>query len=228
MALFRGIQEYIALDANNITLVFDSGNIVNISGNIFLYPPQGHPILYKYKLHRGTVLRREKRLSVWTDGDSHIRIPQSPSLILNSSFTFLIYASPNGEIGSIIEYYVRDSMLGLQMWFFHTWNTLCVYMNANRNIYSTRDVREYRWYFLGFSYDMRTNNLSAWKDGDKVGTQASSTHINMTAITSGDIYLGFRKKESWYWRGGGVACLMMYGAALSRDLVATWPVLSWP
>ena len=46
MALFRGIQEYIALDANNITLVFDSGNIVNISGNIFLYPPQGHSILY--------------------------------------------------------------------------------------------------------------------------------------------------------------------------------------
>ena len=48
MALFRWIQEYIALDANNISLVFDSGNIVNISGNIFLYPPQGHPILYKY------------------------------------------------------------------------------------------------------------------------------------------------------------------------------------
>ena len=48
MALFREIQEYIALDANNITLVFDSGNIVNISGNIFLYPPQGHPKLYKY------------------------------------------------------------------------------------------------------------------------------------------------------------------------------------
>ena len=49
MALFRGIQEYIALNANNITLVFDSGNIVNISGNIFLYPPQGHPILYNYR-----------------------------------------------------------------------------------------------------------------------------------------------------------------------------------
>ena len=51
MALFRGIQEYIALDANNITLVFDSGNIVNISGNIFLYPPQGHPILYNYLIN---------------------------------------------------------------------------------------------------------------------------------------------------------------------------------
>ena len=48
MTLFRGTQEYIALDANNITLIFDSGNIVNISGNIFLYPPQGHPILYNY------------------------------------------------------------------------------------------------------------------------------------------------------------------------------------
>ena len=48
MALFRGIQEYIVLDANNITLVFDSSNIVSISGNILLYPPQGHPILYKY------------------------------------------------------------------------------------------------------------------------------------------------------------------------------------
>ena len=49
MALFQGIQEYIALVANNITLVFDSGNIVNISGKIFLYPPQGHPILYNYQ-----------------------------------------------------------------------------------------------------------------------------------------------------------------------------------
>ena len=51
---FRGIQEYIVLDANNITLVFDSGNIVNISGNIFLYPPQaqGHPILYYYYPYR--------------------------------------------------------------------------------------------------------------------------------------------------------------------------------
>ena len=48
MALFQGIQEYIARDANNIAQVFDSGNIVSISGNIFLYPPQGHPILYKY------------------------------------------------------------------------------------------------------------------------------------------------------------------------------------
>ena len=58
MALFRGIQEYIALDANNITLVFDSGNIVNISGNIFLYPPQGHPILYNYpKRQKGNTLR---------------------------------------------------------------------------------------------------------------------------------------------------------------------------
>ena len=46
MALFREIQEYIALDANSITLLFDSGNIANISGNIFLYPPQGHPVLY--------------------------------------------------------------------------------------------------------------------------------------------------------------------------------------
>ena len=53
MALFRGIQEYIALDANNITLVFDSGNIVNISGNIFSYPSQGHPILYNYPTPEG-------------------------------------------------------------------------------------------------------------------------------------------------------------------------------
>ena len=55
MALFREIQEYIALDANNITLVFDSGNIVNISGNIFLYPPQGHPILYKCLCHQASI-----------------------------------------------------------------------------------------------------------------------------------------------------------------------------
>ena len=47
---FRGIQEYIALDANNITLVFDSGKIVNISCNIFMYPPKGHPISYNYSI----------------------------------------------------------------------------------------------------------------------------------------------------------------------------------
>ena len=65
MALFRGIQEYIALDANNITLVFDSGNIVNISGNIFLYPPQGHPILYKYSyrlLKRTAVMEPDRSI----------------------------------------------------------------------------------------------------------------------------------------------------------------------
>ena len=55
MALFRGIQEYIALDANDITLIFDSGNIVNISGNIFLYPPQGQPILYNYPKHQNEI-----------------------------------------------------------------------------------------------------------------------------------------------------------------------------
>ena len=48
MALFLGIQKYIALDTNNNTLVFVLGNIVNISGNIFLYLPQGHPILFNY------------------------------------------------------------------------------------------------------------------------------------------------------------------------------------
>ena len=47
MAL-RGIQEYIARDANYtyIARVKDEGNIVSIEGNIFLYPPiKRHPIL---------------------------------------------------------------------------------------------------------------------------------------------------------------------------------------
>ena len=46
MAFFRGIQEYIARDANNIAQVDDLDDILSISGNIFLYHPQGHPILY--------------------------------------------------------------------------------------------------------------------------------------------------------------------------------------
>ena len=45
MAL-RGIQEYIARDANNIARFEDEGNIVSISGNIFLDPlKKSHPIL---------------------------------------------------------------------------------------------------------------------------------------------------------------------------------------
>ena len=44
--VFRGIQEYIAQDANNIVWVEDEGNIVSIEGNIFLYTPKkSHPIL---------------------------------------------------------------------------------------------------------------------------------------------------------------------------------------
>ena len=45
MAL-RGIQEYIARDANTIARVDDEGNIVSFEGNIFLSPPKkSHPIL---------------------------------------------------------------------------------------------------------------------------------------------------------------------------------------
>ena len=64
MAL-RGIQEYIARDANNIARVEDmanniarvedEGNIVSIEGNIFLYPPQGHPILFNYPKHKNEI-----------------------------------------------------------------------------------------------------------------------------------------------------------------------------
>ena len=52
MTLFQRMQEYIARDANNIAPVFDSDNIVSISGNIYLYPSQGHPILYNYYPYR--------------------------------------------------------------------------------------------------------------------------------------------------------------------------------
>ena len=46
MAL-RGIQEYIARDANNIARKKDEGNIVSIEGNVFLYAPKkSHPILF--------------------------------------------------------------------------------------------------------------------------------------------------------------------------------------
>ena len=53
MDLFRGILYTYTVSRVTYTdeyraCIFDSGNIVNISGNIFLYPPQGHPILYKY------------------------------------------------------------------------------------------------------------------------------------------------------------------------------------
>ena len=83
MALFRGIQGYIALNANNITLVFDSGNIVNISGNIFLYPPQGHPILYNYYPYRAfggqneTVysMRFVTRMAICPTITTHARTP---------------------------------------------------------------------------------------------------------------------------------------------------------
>ena len=51
MAL-RGIQEYIARDVNNIARVEDECNIVNIEGNIFLYPPIRAIQYYYYYSYR--------------------------------------------------------------------------------------------------------------------------------------------------------------------------------
>ena len=91
MALFRGIQEYIALDANNITLVFDSGNIVNISGNIFLYPPQGHPILYNYYTRSSMNIHLPKINHSFGTRCMNYSLPvilnNSPTFIFNELFT---------------------------------------------------------------------------------------------------------------------------------------------
>ena len=43
MALFRGIQEYIARDVNNIARVEDEGNIVSIGGQYILVSPEKEP-----------------------------------------------------------------------------------------------------------------------------------------------------------------------------------------
>ena len=37
--------------------ILTSSNIVSISGNIFLYPPEGHRILYKYSTFAKQILR---------------------------------------------------------------------------------------------------------------------------------------------------------------------------
>ena len=76
MAPFRGLQEYIALDANNIALVFDSVNIVSIEGNIFLYLPQGHRILYNYLLHM-----LSKKIGAWSENE-YVKMPQKVSKTL--------------------------------------------------------------------------------------------------------------------------------------------------
>ena len=48
--VFRGKQEYIAQDANNIAQVEDEGNIVSIEGNILLYTSKKrHLILLLFK-----------------------------------------------------------------------------------------------------------------------------------------------------------------------------------
>ena len=41
-------KPYINNDKNSIWFFVDWGNIVSISGNIFLYPPRGHPISCNY------------------------------------------------------------------------------------------------------------------------------------------------------------------------------------
>ena len=60
----RGIQEYIARDANYIARVEDEGNIVSIDGKILLYPPKkSHPILLLLLFTQGFVchLTKEKK-----------------------------------------------------------------------------------------------------------------------------------------------------------------------
>ena len=57
MALFRGIHEYIARDANNIARVEDDGNIVSIEGNIFLYTPEKEPSNIIVIIHKSLLVK---------------------------------------------------------------------------------------------------------------------------------------------------------------------------
>ena len=115
MALFRGIQEYIALDAINITLVFDSGNIVNISGNIFLYPPQGHPILYNssknFNIHcRGKYPSSEPLSHTGMDVFGPFMVKRARSLIKRYGLLFTCLCSRAAHV-ELLDDLTTDSFL---------------------------------------------------------------------------------------------------------------------
>ena len=103
------------------------------------------------------------------------------------------------------------------MWFFK-WNKL--HVPDNGMWYSSIKLHEDRWYFFGVRFNSITGEVSVWMDGELAYSYANDPKV-MKRPTGDpvEIYLGFNKMHSIYWRGGTVACLMIYAAALSRDLM---------
>ena len=64
--------------------------IVSISGNIFLYPPQGHPMLYNHLIHRmgdrRNILDLLKERPVIGDG-SYVRTLEKRGYVRCGSYT---------------------------------------------------------------------------------------------------------------------------------------------
>ena len=147
-------------------------------------------------------------------GDSYIHIPQSAAFTLNSSFTILFYASPNGKKGRLLEYSV-NGRLGIAIRLFLTELDIIVTMFHSR-MYIDINVQANDWYFFGVSADISTGVVSAWMDSELIGNHSTEPE-KVKKFTSMETYLGFSQYDNSYWRGGAVACLMIYADELSRD-----------
>ena len=175
-------------------------------------------ILQKVSYTEGPFPGGRRAIEFQRNKNAYVSIPPIPAMTFNSSFTFLIYTSPTEKTGSILEYYIGSHAYGLQMWFTTTWNTLQATLVYRKHVRSVIDVKQNDWYFLGFSYNLTTGTLSLWKDGEMIANQ-TALWTDLVFITNGTLYLGYRKKMNLYWRGGRVACLMVYATDLSRDQV---------
>ena len=154
--------------------------------------------------------------------NSYIRIPKSPVLSLNESFTILIYLSPKSkETGPIIEYRTGQAR-GLHLWLWNVWNSWLVGFEKERSRQILIEpLRPNRWYFLGYSYNHSSTRITAWMDGETL--QSWTLNIRPKLSTDGDIFVGLggpcgtiTTDIPWY---GRVACLMMYDNELSRAQV---------
>ena len=98
--------------------------------------------------------------------NSFIRIPQSPILSLNGSFTFLIFVTPTSKTGPVLVYDVIGEQ-PLIIYFKLEWNELFFASNGQRRKVIL-NVQKDKWYFMGISYNITTQTLTAWMDGDVV------------------------------------------------------------
>ena len=158
--------------------------------------------MYKVKSAPGPYGRPGGSTQFQGSRSSFIRFPNNGKLDARSSLTIVAWVYPVGR-GPIFEYYG-----GVKFWVLRPDTLFSRYVRRTGK-YSRalrrRKLKPGRWHYVGTTYDARKGVASLWLDSKPI----ASRHIGKMRLAT--------KKAAYMGTGfrGRIACLQVYGAALT-------------